>query len=56
MKRSVSQQDRGIKLLVRKGRKRFRIKENLRYYLPDDLKKAEKKFIKKCILQGICQI
>lgn len=45
----------GIKALIRKGRKKFRIDENLRYYEPDHLKIAEKKFIKECILNGKCE-
>jgi hypothetical protein len=45
----------GIKALIRKGRKKFRIDENLRYYEPDHLKVAEKKFIKECILNGKCE-
>lgn len=56
MKPSVNSYTKGIKALVRSGKKRFRIKENLRFYSPDDFKEAEKKFIKECILLGRCAI
>jgi hypothetical protein len=48
--------ENGIKALIRKGRKKFRIDENLRYCEPDHFKIAEKKFIKECILNGKCGI
>jgi hypothetical protein len=56
MRPTVKKQERGIKALVWKGKERFRIKENIRYYSPEDFKKAEKKFIKECILNGNCQL
>jgi hypothetical protein len=52
----VKKKERGIKALIWKGKKRFRIKENLRYYSSEDFKKAEKKFVKECILNGNCQL
>jgi len=55
-KPSVNSYTKGIKALVRSGKKRFRIKKNLRFYSPDDFKEAEKKFIKECILLGRCAI
>lgn len=54
MKLSEKQNKIGIKALIRKGRKQFRINENIRYYEPDYLKAAEKKFIKECVLNGKC--
>jgi hypothetical protein len=55
-RQTVKKREWGINALVRKGKKRFRIKENLRYYSPEDFKKAEKKFVKECILNGNCQL
>lgn len=37
---------KGLELLIKKYRKKFRISENLEYYTEEDLKKAEKKFLK----------
>ena len=39
-------QKKGIERLIRKYREKFRISENLDYYSDEDLKKAEKKFLK----------
>lgn len=44
----------GIKLLIKYGKKKFRIAENLSYYSENDFKRAEKKYIKTCILGGRC--
>jgi hypothetical protein len=44
----------GMQLLLRRARRRFRIPENLDYYLPEDLRAAEKKFLKLCLIQGRC--
>jgi plastocyanin domain-containing protein len=55
MKETESRNEIGIKALIRKGRKQFRIQENLQYYAPDSLKIAEKQFIKECILNGKCE-
>jgi hypothetical protein len=38
--------NKGLELLIKKYREKFRISENLNYYSDEDLKKAEKKFIK----------
>ena len=38
--------NKGIKLIVKKYREKFRISENLNHYSEEDLKKAEKKFLK----------
>ena len=56
MKESVKNQELGIKALLRIGKEYFRIEENIRYYSPEDFKKAERLFIKKCILNGDCQL
>ena len=55
MKISENRNEAGIKSLIRRGRKQFRIDENLRHYEPDHLKAAEKKFLKECILNGKCE-
>lgn len=44
----------GIKALVRKYRKKFRIPENLNHYTREDYQKAEKKFLKFCLATGGC--
>ena len=44
----------GVKLLREMYRKKFRIPENMDYYSKEDLKKAEKKYIKFCLITGNC--
>ena len=44
----------GIKALVKKYRRKFRIKENLDYYSKEDYQKAEKKYLKFCLNTGRC--
>ncbi len=44
--RKESEQEKGLKRLIRKYREKFRISENLDFYSDEDLKKAEKKFLK----------
>lgn len=44
----------GIKKLIKNGKRKFRIAENVSYYSENDYKKAEKKFIKSCVLGGRC--
>jgi len=44
--------DQGIKLLVSRYRKQFRIKENTGFYSKDDFEAAEKKFIRFAIRSG----
>ena len=44
----------GMKLLVRKYRRQFRIPENLDHYTDKDYKTAEQKYIKMCVLKGNC--
>jgi hypothetical protein len=44
----------GLRRLVEKGRKSFRIPENLDFYSEDDLRTAEKKFIKLCVIEQRC--
>jgi hypothetical protein len=38
--------NRGIKLLVKKYKNRFRCPENTNFYSAEDFKKAEKKYVK----------
>jgi hypothetical protein len=42
----------GVKLLVEKYRKVFRIPENTQFYSDCDYRKAEKKFLKYCLTVG----
>ena len=44
----------GVKLLKEMYRKKFRIPENVDYYSKEDLKKAEKKYVKLCLITGNC--
>ena len=45
----------GVKLLREMYRKKFRIPENTNYYSQEDLKKAEKKYVKLCLITGNCR-
>lgn len=45
--------DRGMRQLIRKYVREFRIPENLHYYAPDDLTRAQKRFIKLCLTRGL---
>jgi len=45
----------GFKLLREKYRNKFRIRENMDYYSKEDFKKAEKKYVKLCLLTGNCR-
>jgi len=45
----------GAKLLREMFRKKFRIPENMDYYSKEDLKKAEKKYVKLCLITGNCK-
>lgn len=49
--KSVSKK-RGIKLILERYRNTFRIPENLNHYAPDDLKMAERKFLKYVMRMG----
>ena len=42
----------GIKLMVQKYRKAFRVRENLDFYSEEDFIVAERKFLKYALLQG----
>ena len=46
---------RGFKLLRDMYRKKFRVPENMDYYSKEDLKKAEKKYVKLCLITGNCR-
>ena len=54
MQNTQSRTNEGIRRLVEKGRKSFRITENLDFYSEKDYKAAEKKFIKYCIIEQRC--
>jgi hypothetical protein len=42
----------GLERLVRECRRRFRIPENINHYSAEDLREAEKKFLKLCLIAG----
>ena len=44
----------GVKLLREMYRKKFRVPENMNYYSEEDFKKAEKKYVKLCLITGNC--
>jgi hypothetical protein len=44
----------GVKLLRDMYRKKFRVPENMDYYSKKNLKKAEKKYVKLCLITGNC--
>lgn len=44
----------GLKDIIRKGKKQFRIPENINYYSDRYYKLAEKKYIKLCVIGGRC--
>ena len=45
-------QTTGLKLLINECRKNFRIPENLDHYSAEDLRDAEKKYVKYCLNGG----
>jgi hypothetical protein len=45
-------QPTGLRLLINECRKNFRIPENLDHYRAEDLKDAEKKYVKYCLNHG----
>ncbi|MDJ0816037.1 MAG: hypothetical protein QNJ58_07525 [Desulfobacterales bacterium] len=45
----------GFKLLREMYRKRFRIPENTEHYSKEDYRKAEKKYVKLCLISGSCE-
>jgi hypothetical protein len=49
-----SKEKNGAKLLRDMYRKKFRVPENMNYYSKKDLKRAEKKYVKLCLLTGNC--
>ena len=44
-----SNSDEGIRSLIRKYRKEFRLPENMKFYSENDFAEAEKKYIKFCL-------
>ena len=54
MQNTQCRTNEGIRRLVEQGRKSFRIPENLEFYSAKDLKRAEKKFIKLCVIEKRC--
>lgn len=48
--------DHGLQKKIRLGRRLFRIEENTRYYSDEDYKRAEKQFLKCCILEERCAL
>jgi hypothetical protein len=45
----------GVRRLREMYRKRFRIPENTKHYSKEDYKKAEKKYVKLCLITGSCE-
>ena len=45
----------GVKLLRDMYRRKFRVTENMDYYSKEDFKKAEKKYVKLCLITGNCR-
>lgn len=45
----------GLKMLLKMGRKKFRIAENRDYYSAADFKAAERIFLKECIINDRCR-
>lgn len=43
---------KGIRRLIRKYRRKFRIPENLNHYSEEDFAEAEKRFVKLCLREG----
>jgi hypothetical protein len=44
----------GKNQLIKQYRKKFRVPENLDHYSEEDLRAAEKKFLKMCLTKGQC--
>lgn len=53
-KELLDRNNEGLRKIIKNGKERFRIPENLEYYLEEDYKAAEKKFLKFCIIGGKC--
>ena len=49
-----SSEKSGKKQLIKQYRKKFRIRENLDHYSEEDLRAAEKKFLRMCLTKGQC--
>jgi hypothetical protein len=54
MQKNTTIKDAGLKRVLQRARKVFRIPENTEYYSVEDYKLAEKKYIKYCVLEGRC--
>lgn len=44
----------GLRRIIRRGKRMFNIPENTDYYSAENYRAAEKKFIKRCVLEGKC--
>ena len=51
-----SSKNAGIEKLCESYREVFRIPENLNHYSEEDFKKAEKEFVKYCLLRGRAEV
>lgn len=56
MNRTISQKDTGLRRKIRQGKRLFRIPENKNHYSAENYKRAEKMFVKYCILEGRCTL
>jgi hypothetical protein len=55
-KMRTTKRKNGLQMLLKQGRKKFRIAENLDYYAAADFKAAERKFLKECIINDRCRM
>ena len=46
--------DNGMRKLLEKARRDFRIPENVNHYSEEDFRKAEKRYLKICVVEGRC--
>jgi hypothetical protein len=54
MNNHKSNKNSGLRKLIEKGRALFHTRENIEHYSGKDYQKAEKKFVKFCVLEGRC--
>ena len=47
-------ENHGLRDLIKEGRRKFRRDENRLYYTEKDYRKAERKYLKECVIRGRC--
>lgn len=50
----TTRDDRGIRRLLRRGKRQFRIRENINHYGDADFREAERRFLIECVLKDRC--